>query len=406
MNLKGGLIRAYDFDSNSIDKIGGQNGIDNNVIYSKVLGYRNLGINFSGSSSSYVIASGSGLPLSNQPFSVAVKFKSTADGIAFYGYGTVSAEGYRNCLGIFGGGKFYFTGFGVGDLNSNIVVNDGNIHTGVVTFNGTTMKMYIDGIFKVSGTPSLNVQSSSLYIGKTSENDGYYNGSLNYLYFWNRVLSDNEIAYIDICSKQNKSFILQNNIFKLVKYQALYSTNITISSTVVSGVISAQAPSISTGSKSLPNVLSAVFSSQTPVQKSAVTIPANIINAIFSIPTINVITPDASISPNSQNAVFSIPTPTISIIYPNVTVNPSTQDLTFTIQTPTTYVEVSTYQTPNSLNATFNSNSVSIYTEKSETILSSVVNMYISVLTPKKTGGLWAQVPRLEGDWTPVPRVS
>jgi len=147
------LVRYYKFDGNSTDSVGGYNGTDNSVSY--VTGKNGNALSTSGSSSSYVQAPITGLSTGASAFSDSLWFKTTANTVIFYGYGTVSVFGYRHSLAIVSN-KLYFSGFGA-DLDSGVVVNDGVWHHGVVTYNGTTLKLYIDGVLVNSGSVSLNM---------------------------------------------------------------------------------------------------------------------------------------------------------------------------------------------------------------------------------------------------------
>jgi len=78
------------------------------------------------------------------------------------------------------------------DLVSNRVVDDGNWHYGVFTFNGTTGIMYVDGTTAGSSTGTFNNNNHTNYIGRR-ENGAYFSGSIANVQIHNRALSATEI---------------------------------------------------------------------------------------------------------------------------------------------------------------------------------------------------------------------
>lgn len=176
-------------NGSSADSSGNNNnGTDTAITYSQANGKFGQGAGFNGSSS-FISFANTGFPLGSTSFTNAIWFKSSSTSSqAIYGYGTVAANGYRNCLGLFNTGKFYFTGFGA-DLDSGFTVSDGKWHRGVVTYNGTTMILYVDGVQKGTGSVTLNVQSgTSVFLGKTAQNDTYFNGAIDEAVFENGVV--------------------------------------------------------------------------------------------------------------------------------------------------------------------------------------------------------------------------
>ena len=93
-----------------------------------------------------------------------------------------------------------FTGFGTDVVYSNTSVDDDVWHNVVLTYDGVTQKVYIDGFFENSrlgsvGAPNTNELGIGGNIGSDRQ-DTFYNGSLDDFIVWNRVLSDAEIATI------------------------------------------------------------------------------------------------------------------------------------------------------------------------------------------------------------------
>jgi hypothetical protein len=85
-------------------------------------------------------------------------------------------------------------------LQDNIVTSDGNWHNVVYTRNQTTnlYKLYVDGVCKDSITDNFSnlANTSSLIIGSTGISSQYWNGSIDDIGIWNRVLTQQEISFL------------------------------------------------------------------------------------------------------------------------------------------------------------------------------------------------------------------
>ena len=78
-------------------------------------------------------------------------------------------------------------------LSPNLAKSGDWIHI-AATFDGTTVKLYENGIQVASGTVSYNVGSSTLTLGKRSSGSLLYNGKLDEVRIWNTVRSVSEIS--------------------------------------------------------------------------------------------------------------------------------------------------------------------------------------------------------------------
>jgi hypothetical protein len=78
------------------------------------------------------------------------------------------------------------------DLVSNRVVDDGNWHYGVFTFNGTTGIMYVDGTTAGSSTGYFNSNSYTNYVGRRAAGQ-YFSGSIANVGIYNRALASIEV---------------------------------------------------------------------------------------------------------------------------------------------------------------------------------------------------------------------
>lgn len=79
-------------------------------------------------------------------------------------------------------------------LTSNTTVSAGQWHNIVGTFDGTTMKLYIDGVEDASMAASGTVNANgNFYLGRNSSNDRCLQGGLDAVSIWNRALTAAEV---------------------------------------------------------------------------------------------------------------------------------------------------------------------------------------------------------------------
>jgi hypothetical protein len=135
------------------------------------------------------------LPLGTSARTISVWFKTSATtgGNSIYSYGTSSGvSGERFGLLDSNNGD-YFVGQNE-DISGATVVGDGNWHNAIVTYNGTTVTMYIDGRYSDSGTPTLNTVGTTIDIGASNydHTPEPYTGYIDDLRIYSRVLSEDE----------------------------------------------------------------------------------------------------------------------------------------------------------------------------------------------------------------------
>jgi hypothetical protein len=82
-----------------------------------------------------------------------------------------------------------------GSLLNTGVANDSLIHTHVVTYDGSAIRWFLDGVLIGSpNTVALNTEASSVTIGARAVNDFFLNGRVERASIFSRVLSGSEIA--------------------------------------------------------------------------------------------------------------------------------------------------------------------------------------------------------------------
>ncbi len=115
--------------------------------------------------------------------------------------------------------RIYYVGEN-NDLQGNINISDGNWHHVAATFDGTTLKLYVDGALDVSSAKSFNTSGTTLRIGQRSIGDAgseLYNGIMDELRIWNVARTQTEL--------QNNRFAeIPGNSSGLVAYYKLNET--------------------------------------------------------------------------------------------------------------------------------------------------------------------------------------
>lgn len=108
------------------------------------------------------------------------------------------------------GGKF---AFGVGNPDTTLLsataINNGNWHHCVATRQRDTgtIKVYVDGVLQATGSANKNVLNASgqLLFGAIASGGGYFNGSLDDIRIFPRVLDASEVAALYVCGIQPPS---------------------------------------------------------------------------------------------------------------------------------------------------------------------------------------------------------
>ena len=132
------------------------------------------------------------------PRTVSVWMQTTATfssaGGSLFNYGTSMGATGERFGEIVAGSVDEFIGESA-DVLGTKVVNDGQWHNVVVTYDGTTIQQWVDGFFSVAGTPALDTVGQILRIGATAANrvtPEPFNGALDDLRIYDRVLTRDE----------------------------------------------------------------------------------------------------------------------------------------------------------------------------------------------------------------------
>ena len=80
------------------------------------------------------------------------------------------------------------------DVYTDQIVNDGNWHHAVITYDGLNLKIYLDALEVAAENRNLNTTNSSFNIGRRVGQDyQYMDGLVDDVRIYNRALSVNEI---------------------------------------------------------------------------------------------------------------------------------------------------------------------------------------------------------------------
>jgi len=194
-------IVYYPFNGNADDESG--NGYDGTVfgatLTSDRFGNANSAYSFNGSGD-YII-SDAPLPTGSSARSISIWFNTTsASGSNGWFSNTAISWGSPSdnalCSISIYQGMLDFGAFGNPyDVHTWVVVNDGNWHHAVVVYDGSTLKIFLDGVEVASEIRTLNTSFSSLYIGSRSgQSNQYMDGLVDDARVFDRALSEDEIG--------------------------------------------------------------------------------------------------------------------------------------------------------------------------------------------------------------------
>lgn len=201
--LDAGFTLSYPLVNSKWSDLSGNqnNGLLNNVTYnSSVSGC----LSFSSTSSSYIsFSSTTGIPVSNQNYTISVWFNtSTIGDKGLVGWGNWGVANQTNALRLTNTG---FTNYWwENDLTVNYPYNTGQWYNLCVTYDGTYRTMYLNAVQIGQDTPSApNVAfSSNLRIG-TTNNTEYFDGLISNVCIYDYALGLSEI-YSDFSYKASR----------------------------------------------------------------------------------------------------------------------------------------------------------------------------------------------------------
>ena len=161
----------------------------------------NSSLNFDGADDYAKVTSPTYLPSAAQPFTSSMWIKSTSSTSNLYllKWGVGGTSNTMNALIYQGGSGSFSHAFYSNDLNSGAnTVTNGSWNHLVATFDGTTRKLYVNGVLKNSDTPTTpNVTAGqSLYIGSYSTPSNYFPGQIDDVRIYNYALTATQIKQL------------------------------------------------------------------------------------------------------------------------------------------------------------------------------------------------------------------
>ncbi|MEI6455652.1 MAG: LruC domain-containing protein [bacterium] len=194
-----GLIAAWHFDENSGTVAGDALGQHNGTVYSSTWtpGIRGSALKFDGITGHVQVPYNASINLTGDKISFSFWFRQNQTGSE----GTFIFQNVKYIVKIDSQGKVSFQLYT--PAWRSIVMNyadrilDADWHHVAATYDGTTMKLFIDGVLKVSGTNSgtLNTSNSDVYIGNQNTINPF-KGTMDEVLLYDRALTDSEVSMI------------------------------------------------------------------------------------------------------------------------------------------------------------------------------------------------------------------
>ena len=193
-----GLIAAWHFNENTgtaaNDSAGGHNGLVGNATW--VSGIRGSALEFNGVSSQ-VDVPGTGFNPTGSGLSISFWFRLTAAGDK----GTFIFQNLKYMATMDSQGRIVFSVYtpGMKSLNSGTGsrVLDTDWHHAALTYDGSVMKIFLDGLMRTYTSNTGNLQSSTgdVYIGK-QQTSNPFKGVMDEILVYDRALTDPEVLQI------------------------------------------------------------------------------------------------------------------------------------------------------------------------------------------------------------------
>ena len=140
----------------------------------------------------YVEGTNASLPLGNSPRTVEAWFRtSSAANASIVNYGTDVTNQRFGIIII--SGVLYIVGENNDFTTSSPVVTDGVWHHAAVSFDGTTIQTYLDGVSVGSAAKTYNTTGTTFRIGLRMGGGELFTGNIDEVRIWNRALCQSEI---------------------------------------------------------------------------------------------------------------------------------------------------------------------------------------------------------------------
>lgn len=184
------LASYYRMEGNANDSKGANNGTSTSVTYSTGNGKFNQGGGFAGSPSKIAMATMTGIPVGNTHYAMGAWIKiSVSFTGAIIGWGTVGTTNFANVLKLQSSTQVTNYWWGNDLLVTVTSLADSAWHLVGCDFDGTTRRIWVDGVAVGSDTPgsSHNAQASNFTIG--SFNGEWFKGTMDDVFVFSRNLT-------------------------------------------------------------------------------------------------------------------------------------------------------------------------------------------------------------------------
>jgi hypothetical protein len=153
-------------------------------------------LSFNGSNQCVNMGNPSSLPSGNAPRTLCgwAKATNTTGGYLFFASFGTNSYGEAMFLGM--NGTTLYAGGGQGADLTSPGFWDGNWHFIALTYDGTTAKLYADGVLKTSAPESWNLVHSGCFIGCQADSTQFWPGSVDDVRIYNRALSATEVSQL------------------------------------------------------------------------------------------------------------------------------------------------------------------------------------------------------------------
>lgn len=199
------LVSYWTLDANGNDYFNRINLTNLNTVTFPAGGIiNNTGSFVSASSQALRSNSATQLPTSGS-FTISCWYKGTTANMGVCGFGEVAGGGQRRQLEI-RSSNLYFGGFGAGnDADSGIQVTSNTWTLLTVTYDGATIRTYVNGTAGATQATVLNTANATFNIGYNVA-VGYANGLIDEVGVWNTTLSTADILYLYNGGTGNRPF--------------------------------------------------------------------------------------------------------------------------------------------------------------------------------------------------------
>ena len=198
-----GLAAYWSFDSSSnfnVPDVGGSTLTKGNGASWSASGKFGGALSLNGGSQSlYDTSSPSYLPVGNSSYTQSVWFKPNvvSGGGGLVGWGDYFSSRRVNALRLYensGGFRHYWWGADLDCTGTQCPISTGTWYHVASTWDGTTRKLFVNGVLKRSDTPGANnATAANFHIGKTCCSE-FFNGLIDDVAIYTRALSAGEVA--------------------------------------------------------------------------------------------------------------------------------------------------------------------------------------------------------------------